>query len=98
MLQPSTTTPGVSNSTGAAADPEYSGSSNFLAGEKEYTWCRILSLFGKLTLDPTYTGLTYGTNCLSTWSTMSDGGLALAMSRRSAGIARTTASTTGSPR
>ena len=55
MLQPSSTTPGVANTTGAAGLPEYNGNSKRLAGENEYTWWRTLSLVGKLTGVPTVT-------------------------------------------
>src|SRR4030095_17136278 len=74
MLQPSATGPGLSKTIGAAGVPMYSGSSNFLADENEYTWCRMLSRLGKLTAVPTITGSTRGTNSLLTWSITASGG------------------------
>jgi hypothetical protein len=65
-LQPSTTTPGLSNTTGCAGTPAYSGSSKRFAGENEYTWWRTLSLFGKFTEVPTSTAVTVGVNSLFT--------------------------------
>src|SRR6185503_14977123 len=97
ILQPSTTTPGLSKSTGAADSPAYSGSSKRFAGENEYTWCRTLSLFGNDTVDPTKTGFTRGTNSLSIWSRCSARGRAPAMALASFGTATTTASGTARP-
>jgi len=68
MLQPSSTTPAVANTTGAAGLPAYSGNSKRLAGENEYTWCRTLSLLGKVTGVPTVTTETRGTNWGLRWS------------------------------
>ena len=68
MLQPSVTTPGLSNSTGGARLPEYSGSSNVLAGENEYTWCSVLSLLGKVTRVPAWMPITPGTKVELRWS------------------------------
>src|SRR5665213_539977 len=98
MLQPSTTTPGLSNTTGCAGTPAYSGSSKRFAGENEYTWWRTLSLLGNVTAVPTSTATTSGTNSLSTWSTTPPRGCSGRWTMPSAGIATTTASATGRPR
>jgi len=38
MLQPSTTSPGLSKVIGVLGEPAYNFSVNTFAGEKEYTW------------------------------------------------------------
>src|SRR3990172_6298798 len=68
MLHPSTTTPGVSNTRGAAGVPLYSGSSNFFGDENEYTWCLMLSRLGKFTVVAASTASTYGMNSCFHWS------------------------------
>ena len=78
MLQPSSTTPAVLNTTGAAGLPEYNGNSKRLAGENEYTWWRTLSLFGKRTRVPVVMTVTRGVNCELRWSITAASGVAAA--------------------
>ena len=60
MLQPSTTMPGLSKTSGFSGTPAYSFSSNTLGREREYTWWRTVSKFGKLTAVPVVITVTRG--------------------------------------
>jgi len=96
MLQPSTATPLLSNTTGLAGVPVYSFSSNCRMGENEYTWWRTVSRLGKLTAVPRVITSTSGTNALFCWP-ISAPAMGLAARAASGESRNTTAPASGAP-